>query len=65
LLAVITLVAGACSDDPTDPGGPIPAQIQLLSAATQSGTPGWPLPDSVVVEVGDAAGNPLAGVLVT
>jgi alpha-tubulin suppressor-like RCC1 family protein len=65
LLAVITLVAGACSDDPTDPGRPVPAQLQLLSAATQLGTPGWPLPDSVVVEVRDAAGNPVAGVLVT
>jgi alpha-tubulin suppressor-like RCC1 family protein len=54
-----------CGDGPTDSGRPIPAQIRLLSQPTQSGTPGWPLPDSVVVEVLDAEGSALSGVPVT
>jgi hypothetical protein len=56
------LTLGACGDSPTDGGRPIPAEIRLLSPATQSGTPGWPLPDSVIVEVLDAEGNPVSGV---
>src|SRR4051794_6415020 len=61
-LAVMVSI-GSCADDPlADP--PIAAQVRLLSSATQSGTPGWPLSDSVVVEVLDAAGNPVSGVRV-
>lgn len=52
---------GACSDGPTA-DTPLPAEIRLLSPATQSGTPGWPLSDSIIVEVLDADGNALHGV---
>jgi alpha-tubulin suppressor-like RCC1 family protein len=58
------LLISACGDGPTS-GHPIPAEIRILSTATQSGTPGWPLPDSIVVEVLDAEGNALPGVPVT
>lgn len=51
----------SCSDDPAD-AGPLPAEIRLLSPAAQSGTPGWPLSQAIVVEVVDADGNALAGV---
>jgi hypothetical protein len=54
----------ACGDGPTS-ARPIPAEIRLLSPATHSGTPGWPLPDSIIVEVLDAQGNALSGVPVT
>jgi alpha-tubulin suppressor-like RCC1 family protein len=60
----ILLSISACGDGPTA-DHPIPAEIRLLSPATQSGTPGWPLSDSIVVEVLDADGNALAGVSVT
>jgi alpha-tubulin suppressor-like RCC1 family protein len=53
----------ACSDS-TDDGGPVPAELRLLSSSTSTGTPGWPLADSVVVEVRDAQGNPMEGVRV-
>lgn len=61
------VLAGACGDDPTsnDPNRPIPAEMWLLSPVTQSGTPGWPLPDSVIVEVLGPDGHPLSGVTVT
>ncbi|MGZ8398936.1 MAG: hypothetical protein ACXWWN_07860 [Gemmatimonadales bacterium] len=62
-LWVLALV-WACSDGPTA-DHPIPAEIRLLSPATQSGTPGWPLPDSIIVEVLDAEGQALSGVPVT
>jgi hypothetical protein len=55
---------GSCGDDRTGVP-PVPAEIRLLSPATQSGTPGWPLPDSVIVEVLDAEGNALSGVPIT
>ena len=55
---------GSCGDDPTGVP-PVPAEIRLLSPATQSGTPGWPLSDSVIVEVLDRDGNALPGVLIT
>lgn len=64
--AVLSMFAsvGACSDGPAS-NGPVPAEIRLLSPANQTGTPGWPLSDSVVVEVLDAGGNALPGVPVT
>jgi alpha-tubulin suppressor-like RCC1 family protein len=54
---------GACADGPTSVR-PIPKEIRLLSPPTNSGTPGWPLPDSVIVEVLDAEGRALSGVSV-
>ena len=65
-VAVLSLLGSswACGDDPTS-ARPVPAAIRLLSPATQSGTPGWPLSDSVVVEVLDAQGDALPGVTVT
>jgi hypothetical protein len=62
-VAGLGLITG-CGDSPTG-GHPVPAQVHLLSPATQSGTPGWPLSDSVIVEVLDADGNALSGVPVT
>ena len=64
--AVICLlpVIWACGDGPTA-DRPIPAEMRLLSSVSHSGTPGWPLPDSIIVEVLDAEGNALPGVPVT
>jgi alpha-tubulin suppressor-like RCC1 family protein len=62
LAGAIALVA-ACSDNPNE-NRPVPAEIRLISAAEVSGTPGWPVADSVVVEVLDASGNPLSGAVV-
>jgi alpha-tubulin suppressor-like RCC1 family protein len=59
------VLLGACGDSPTDGDHPVPAEIRLLSPGTNSGTPGWPLSDSVVVEVLDANGDALSGVPVT
>jgi hypothetical protein len=56
--------AGACGEGPTS-ARPIPAEIRLLSPATNSGTPAWPLSDSVIVEVLDAEGRTLSGVPLT
>ena len=58
------VLVSACGDGPTS-ARPIPAEIRLLTPATQSGTPGWPLSDSVIVEVLDGEGNALPGVSVT
>ncbi|MEP7325623.1 MAG: hypothetical protein ABI836_06730 [Gemmatimonadota bacterium] len=64
-LSICWLVfAVACGDDPTS-NRPVPASMGLLSPATQPGTPGWALPDSVIVEVLDAGGRALSGVAVT
>lgn len=62
-LPAFVLLTG-CGDDPNE-NRPLPAEIHLLSLAEQSGTPGWALPDSVVVEVRDARGNPISGVPVS
>ena len=64
-LSICSLVfAVACGGDPTS-NRPVPAEMRLLSPATQTGTPGWALPDSVIVEVLDAEGRALSGVAVT
>jgi hypothetical protein len=64
-LSILALIAlGGCGESPTG-GRPVPAQIHLLSPTTQTGTPGWPVSDSVIVEVLDADGNALSGVRVT
>jgi hypothetical protein len=56
------LLVAACADDPTGNDHRAPAEVRLLSPAEQSGTPGWPLADSVIVEVLDAQGHPISGV---
>ncbi len=58
------LLAAACSDGQAG-SGRVPSEIRLLTPFTQSGTPGWPLRDSVVVEVLDAEGDAVPGVPVT
>jgi len=60
-LFVIGLLIAACGDGPTaEPK--VPVEVRLLSPSTNSGTPGWPLADSVIVEVLDANGNALSGI---
>ena len=60
-----SILITACGDGPTGDRSPSPAEIRLLSPPSQSGTPGWPLADSIIVEVLDAGGNALSGVSVS
>lgn len=61
----VLLAVFACSSDPSGGNDSRPVELRVVSASNFVGTPGWPLADSIVVEVLDAVGAPLAGVPVT
>jgi alpha-tubulin suppressor-like RCC1 family protein len=51
---------GACGTE--SPGPPVTAaRLELLTPATADGTPGWELPDTIVVRALDRQGQPLSG----
>ncbi|HEV7365316.1 MAG TPA: Ig-like domain-containing protein [Gemmatimonadales bacterium] len=60
-LSSVLLALGACSSS-SDPQPLVPSSIKILSGNGQSGRVGSPLPDSLRVEVTDAAGNGAQGV---
>lgn len=49
----------------TVPDAPVPASVKVLRGDAQQGLVGEALPDSIVVEVLDAAGNPVPGRVVS
>jgi hypothetical protein len=61
-VALVALIGAGCSTDPAQ-APPVPASIAKVAGAT-SATLGDRLADPVVVEVRDAAGEPMAGVTV-
>lgn len=66
LLTAAALLGGAvaCTDDDgTAP--PVPDELRIVSGEPQSGDPGTDLPDPLIVEVVDAAGNGVANVELT
>ena len=62
-VSLFLLVASACGGSdlvlPSEPG--VPAAIAVVQGDGQSGSIGSPLPDSIVVKVTDAKGDPVAG----
>jgi hypothetical protein len=63
VLGLVLLGVYACGSDPAAPPDAA-AEVRVLSSPEPSGTSGRLLADSVVVEVRDAAGAPLAGAAV-
>jgi hypothetical protein len=61
--AVLLLSVLGCNDS-TDGGESRVAELRLLSSPTIAGTPGWRVPDSVVVKALDDEGHPVAGIQV-
>ncbi|MEO7987626.1 MAG: galactose oxidase-like domain-containing protein [Gemmatimonadales bacterium] len=63
--AAVAAASLTCSGDGDIVDPPKPGAITLVAGQTQVGTINQPLPDSLVVEVEDAQGQPLGGVTVT
>jgi hypothetical protein len=62
-LSIAAAATVACGgSDLVLPGEPgVPAAITVLRGSNQTAPPGTPLPDSIVVQVTDSAGHPVAG----
>lgn len=59
-VSAVTLALAACSTDAVSP--PALGSVVIVSGDAQTGTPGQPLPDSLVARVLSVTGQPMSGV---
>src|SRR3954468_7689099 len=60
-IVLVSLAAACGGSDLTLPSGTTPANISIIRGNNQHGAPGTMLADSIVVQVTDSTGAPLAG----